>query len=308
MSKTLRELFVDRVRQSEIFRRMLESQTRRRIMVITAGAGLGKSWLVRLFAAEAADRRLPLVQLDLGDGQAYDTLALVRRCRDSFGPEHFNAVTEAINEATTARVALTTPGAPAAGPINIGIGNENVLTSSSINISEVGSTIVRDNSFVIQTDNPILRQAIEDRINAAFFESLAALCARTRVVFLFDTYERASLEGERWVSGAADRWIMGQVLARMRDGKLENAVAVLAGRQAPEFGVEWNEVLGRTSLDLLECDFVAEYLRMRRGLADLSDGEVKVVCDGTGGNPQVMGLFADNLEQKRKPKVDDFEW
>jgi hypothetical protein len=308
MSKTLRELFVDRVRQGDIFRRMLEGQTRRRIMVIAAGAGLGKSWLIRLFAAEAADRKLPLVQLDLGDGQAYDTLALVRRCRDSFGPEHFNALTVAINEATTTRVALTTPGAPPAGPINIGIGDANVLTSSSINISEVGSTIIRDNSFVIQTDNPILRQAIEDRIDAAFFESLAALCARTRVVFLLDSYERASLESERWVSGAADSWIMGQVLARMRDGKLENAVAVLAGRRAPEFGVEWNEVLGRTSLDLLECDFVAEYLRARRGLAELSDGEVKVICDGTGGNPQVMGLFADNLEQRRRPKEDDFEW
>jgi hypothetical protein len=308
MSKTLRELFVDRMRQGDIFRRMLAGETRRRVMVITAGAGLGKSWLIRLLAAEAADRQVPLAQIDFADGQAYDALALVRRCRDALGSENFNALTAAINEATTARVALTTPGAPAAGPINIGIGNENVLTSSSINISEVGSTIVRDNSFVIQTDNPLLRQAIEDRINAAFFESLVELCAKTRVVFLFDTYERASLENERWVSSAADRWVIGQLLARMRDGKLENAVVVLAGRQAPEFGVEWNEVLGRTSLDLLECDFVAEYLRMRRGLADLSDGEVKVVCDGTGGNPQVMGLFADNLEQKRRPKVDDDDW
>jgi hypothetical protein len=308
MSKTLRELFVDRVRQSDIFRRMLEGQTRRRIMVITAGAGLGKSWLIRLLAAEAAERKLPLVQLDFADGVAYDTLALVRRCRDSFGPENFNAVTEAINEATTARVALTTPSGQPAGPINIGIGDQNTLNSSSINISEVGSTIVRDNSFVIQTDNPILRQAIEDRINSAFFESLEALCARTRVVFLLDSYERASIECERWVSGAADHWVIGQVLARMRDGKLANCVAVLAGRRVPEFGVEWNEILGRTSLDLLECDFVGEYLRQRRGLADLSDSEVMVVCDGTGGNPQVMGLFADNLEQKRKPKTDDFEW
>ena len=37
MSKTLRELFVNRVKQSDIFSRMLAGQTRRRIMVITAG-------------------------------------------------------------------------------------------------------------------------------------------------------------------------------------------------------------------------------------------------------------------------------
>jgi hypothetical protein len=306
MTKTLRELFVNRVRQNDIFSRMLEGQTRRRIMVITAGAGLGKSWLLRLFAVEATSRKLPLAQLDFADGQAYDALALVLRCRDAFGPEHFAAVDQAINESTTARVTLAASGAVA--PVNVSIGNENLLTSSTISVSDVGNTVVRDNSFYIQADNPILRQAIEDRINSAFFESLEALCAQSRVIFLFDTYERNSLENERWSPSTADRWIASQVLTRIRDGKLPNAIAVLAGRRVPEFGIEWNEALGTISLDLLECSHVTEYLRERRGLADLTDNEVKVVCDGTAGNPQVMGMFADNLEQKRKPKVADDEW
>src|SRR5215213_8276867 len=300
MSKTLRELFVNRVRHSDIFSRMLAGQTRRRIMVITAGAGLGKSWLLRLFAVEATSRKLPLAQLDFADGQAYDALALVLRCRDAFGAEHFAAVDQAINESTTARVTLSASGATA--PVNVSIGNENSLTSSSINVSDVGNTIVRDNAFYIQADNPILRQAIEDRINSAFFESLEALSAQSRVVFLFDTYERNTLDSERWSPSAADRWIAGQVLARIRDGRLPNTIAVLAGRRAPEFGIEWNETLGTLSLDLLECSHVSEYLRERRGLADLTDNEVRVVCDGTAGNPQVMGMFADNLEQKRRPK------
>ena len=307
MTKTLRELFVNRIRQSDIFSRMLEGQTRRRIMVITAGAGLGKSWLLRLFAIEATNRKLPLAQLDFADGQAYDALALVLRCRDAFGAEHFAAVDQAISESTTARVSLSTGGTTAA-PVNVSIGNENSLTSSTISVSDVGNTVVRDNSFYIQADNPILRQAIEDRINSAFFESLEALSAQSRVVFLFDTYERNTLDSERWSPGTADRWIAGQVLTRIRDGKLPNAIAVLAGRRAPEFGIEWNEALGTVALDLLECSHVTEYLRERRGLADLTDNEVKVVCDGTAGNPQVMGMFADNLEQKRKPKVADDEW
>jgi hypothetical protein len=308
MSKTLRELFVNRIKQSDIFGRMLEGQTRRRIMVITAGAGLGKSWLLRLFAAEATGRKLPLAQLDFADGQAYDALALVLRCRDALGAEHFAAVDQAISESTTARIALSAGGATTNAPVNVSIGNENSLTSSPISVSDVGNTIVRDNSFYIQADNPILRQAIEDRINSAFFESLEALGAGSRVVFLFDTYERNTLDSERWSPSAADRWIAGQVLARIRDGKLPNAIAVLAGRRAPEFGIEWSETLGRVSLDLLECSHVTEYLRERRGLADLTDNEVKVVCDGTAGNPQVMGMFADNLEQKRKPKAADDEW
>jgi hypothetical protein len=306
MTKTLRELFVNRIRQSDIFSRMLEGQTRRRIMVITAGAGLGKSWLLRLFAVEATSRKLPLAQLDFADGQAYDALTLVLRCRDAFGAEHFATVDQAISESTIARVTLSASGA--AAPVNVSIGNENSLTSSSINVSDVGNTVVRDNSFYIQADNSILRQAIEDRINGAFFESLDALSAQSRVVFLFDTYERNTLESERWSPSAADRWIAGQVLARIRDGKLPNAIAVLAGRRVPEFGVEWNEALGTVSLDRLECSHITEYLRERRGLSSISDEQAQVLCQAVAGNPQVMGMIADNLEQARRPKVPDDQW
>ncbi|HEU5101634.1 MAG TPA: hypothetical protein VFU22_21580 [Roseiflexaceae bacterium] len=308
MTKTLRELFVNRIRQSEIFGRMLEGQTRRRIMVITGGAGLGKSWLVRLFAIEATRRKLPLALLDFADGQAYDALTLVLRCRDAFGADHFPSVDRAIDDSTTARVALSTGAAAASTPVNINIGNENTLSSSTISVSDVGNTVVRDNSFYIQADNPILRQAIEDRINAAFFEDLSALSVQSRVVFLFDSYERNTLEAERWSPSAADRWIAGQVLARMRDGKLPNTVAVLAGRRTPKFGVEWNETLGSVTLDLLDCQYITEYLRERRGLANISDAQAEVLCQAVAGNPQVMGMIGDNLEQANKPKVEDEEW
>ena len=308
MTKTLRELFVNRIRQSEIFSRMLEGQTRRRIMVINAGAGLGKSWLMRLFAIEATSRKLPLAQIDFADGQAYDALALVLRCREAFGAVHFAAVDQAISDSTTARVALSTGAAAPAAPVNISIGDENTLSGSTISVSDVGNTIVRDNSFYIQADNPILRQAIEDRINGAFFEDLSALSAQSRVVFLFDSYDRNTLESERWSPNAADRWIAGQVLTRMRDGKLPNALAVLAGRRAPDFGVEWNEALGAVTLDLLDCKYITEYLRERRGLANISDAQAEVLCQAVAGNPQVMGMIGDNLEDANKPKVEDEEW
>ncbi|HJZ48657.1 MAG TPA: hypothetical protein VKE41_15880 [Roseiflexaceae bacterium] len=307
MAKTLRELFVNRVRHSDIFSRMLEGQTRRQIMVLTAGAGLGKSWLLRLFAIEATARKLPLIQLDFADGQAYDALTLVLRCRDAFGAQHFATVDQAISDATTARVALTAGGATSA-PVNVSIGNENTLTNSTISVSDVGNTIVRENSFYIQADNPLLRQAVEDRINGAFFDSLSALSTKSRVVFLFDSYERNTLDGEEWTPNAADRWIAGQVLARIRDGKLSNAIVVLAGRRAPEFGVEWNEALGSVSLDLLECSHVTEYLRERRGLANISDEQAEVLCQAVAGNPQVMGMIGDNLEQAARPKAADEEW
>jgi hypothetical protein len=307
MPKTLQELFVDRSRQCEAFRKMLDGQSRRRIMVLTAGPGMGKSWLLQIFAQEARTRKLPLAQIDFADGLAYDALLLMRRCRDALGAEHFNALTQAINEATTARLALTTDGGAPAPAVSVSIGAESSLADSPVSVSEVG-TIVKDNYFVLQTDNPLIRQVIEDRINTAFFDCVVRLCAQTMMVFLFDSYERTSLEADRWAPSAADRWISGQLLARIRSGEIANAVVVLAGRRAPEFGVEWNEVLGRMSLEPLECTDITEYLRVRRGLTVLTDAEATRLCQAVGGSPQVLGLIGDNLEQANRPRAQDDEW
>jgi hypothetical protein len=318
MAKTLRELFVDRARQNDAFRRMLEGLSRRRIMILTAGPGMGKSWMLQIFAHEAASRQFPLVQIDFADGLAYDALMLVRRCRDAFGQQHFNSLTQAINEATTARIALNTepslqPTAVAAAPATVTVatgGGDFAVGNIDKRQAEIfiDGPVIKDNYFVVQTDNPLVRQVIEDRINTAFFECLSTLSAQTKLVFLFDTYERTSLETERWAPSAADRWIVGQLLARIRDGRLPNVIAVLAGRRTPEFGTEWNEVLGRISLEPLDCADIKVYLRDRRGLTVITDAEADRLCQAVAGSPQVLGLIGDNLEQANNPKTQDDEW
>jgi hypothetical protein len=298
---------------------MLEGLSRRRVMILTAGSGMGKSWVLQIFALDAASRKLPLVQIDFADGQAYDALMLVRRCRDAFGPEHFNALTQAINEATTARITLTTetpaptpaPAPVAAGQLTVDTGGGDFATGTIDKRQGqvfIDGSVIKDNYFVVQTDNPLVRQVIEDRINIAFFECLTVLSAQTKLVFLLDTYERNSLETERWLSSEADRWIVGQLLARIRDGRLQNAVVVIAGRRAPEFGPEWNEVLGRISLEPLECADIKIYLRERRGLTVITDAEADRLCQAVAGSPQVLGMIGDNLEQANKPKTQDDEW
>lgn len=304
MPRTLRELFVDRTRQTDAFRKMLDGQTGRRVMVVTAGPGLGKSWLLRIFAHEAAARGIPRVQIDLADGLAYDGPLLIGRARDAIGPQHFAGLAQAMSEALTARVAFA--GAAPAATINASVGESNTLINSTVT-TEVG-TIVKENVFVLQSDALLARQALEDRLNLAFFESLAQLGASTRVALIFDSYERASIDADGWSPGAADRWIAGQLLARVRDGGLPNVVVVLAGRRAPPFGVEWNEVLGRISLDPLACDDVKTYLRERRGLSVITDAEADRLCQAVAGSPQVLGLIGDNLEQANATTASDDDW
>jgi hypothetical protein len=302
-TRSLQALFVDRLKQLERFRKSLEGASGRRIILITAGPGMGKSWLLRRFAQEAISRNARSVLVDFSDGQAYDVLTLVRRFRDVLGPEQFNRLTAAINEATSPRLVLSDGGAPASASVDLSGAQAGDVTIGDV----AGRSIIKDNFFIVQTDNPLLLQAIEDRVTQAFFECLAALVATTTVLFLFDSYERSSQEGERWVPNAADRWIQRELLARIRDGKLPNSVVVLAGRRLPAFDAEWAEVVGKLDLEFFTVADVAQYLRENRGLTTLTDTELQTLFTAIQGNPQLLGIIGDNLEQAQRPATDD-DW
>jgi len=302
-TRSLQALFVDRLKQLERFRKSLEGASGRRIILITAGPGMGKSWLLRRFAQEAISRNARSVLVDFSDGQAYDVLTLVRRFRDVLGPEQFNRLTAAINEATSPRLVLSDGGAPASASVDLSGAQAGDVTIGDV----AGRSIIKDNFFIVQTDNPLLLQAIEDRVTQAFFECLAPLVAATPVLFLFDSYERTSQEGERWVPNAADRWIQRELLARIRDGKLPNSVVVLAGRRLPAFDADWAEVVGKLDLEFFTVADVAQYLRENRGLTTLTDTELQTLFTAIQGNPQLLGIIGDNLEQAQRPATDD-DW
>ncbi len=303
-TRSLQELFVDRLLQLDRFRRSLEGTSGRRIILIEAGPGMGKSWLLQQFTYEAVSRDAQAVLIDFSDGQAYDVLTLARRFRDALGERHFNRLTAAINEATAPRLVLSEMNGSGNSAINIGAGAQ----LGDLNVGDVaGGAIIKDNLFVVQTDNPLLLQAIEDRVTQALFTCLNELAATTRLVFCFDSYERTAQVGEDWVSTAADRWIAGQLLTRIRDGGLPNTVAVLAGRRLPPFNAQWSQVIGRLDLHLFTPEDVAEYLRENRGLSSLTDTEIQTLYNAVQGNPQLLGIIGDNLEQSSRPAEDD-DW
>jgi hypothetical protein len=303
-TRSLQELFVDRLQQLDRFRRSLEGASGRKIILISAGPGMGKSWLLRRFAQEAAARGASSCLIDFSDGQAYDVLTLLRRFRDALGAEQFNRLTAAINEATSPRLIIGDAAAGGAAPLDFSGAQAGDITIGDV----AGGSIIKDNYFIVQTDNPLLLQAIEDRVTQVFFESLDDLVARRPALFLFDSYERTSQEGERWVPNAADRWIRRELLTRIAEGRLANTVVVLAGRRLPEFdGAAWSDVVGRLELEFFTVEDVAQYLRENRGLAALTDTEVQTLFTAIQGNPQLLGIIGDNLEQAARPAADE-DW
>ncbi|KAB8143073.1 hypothetical protein F8S13_12625 [Chloroflexia bacterium SDU3-3] len=304
MTRTLRELFVDRTRQIDAFQKMMDGTSPRRIMVLTAGPGMGKSWLIHTFEQLAQARSLPLALFDFADGNAYDALTLMTKGRDLLGAGGFARLAQALVDAATPHVQVDVVGAPAPAPINL----SSATVGGDVTISQ-GNTTITGNTFNIQTSDPLIRRAIEDRITSVFFECLADLSQQQRAVFLFDSYDRLSSDDDGWAASPVNRWVVGELLARMRDGRLPNVIAVLAGRRAPSFGVEWNDVLGRISLDALSDDDVRVYLRERRGLGVITDAEMLRLSQAIGGNPSVMGIVGDNLEQANGAKATaDDQW
>jgi hypothetical protein len=303
-TRSLQELFVNRLLQLDRFRKSLDGASGRRIILIEAGPGMGKSWLLQQFAHIAVAGGARAVLIDFSDGQAYDVLTFARRFRDALGAAHFNHLTATINEATAPRLVLSETN---------GVGNSALTIGADAQVGDLrigdvaGGAIIKDNLFVVQTDNPLLMQAIEDRVTQALFTCLNELAATTRLLCCFDSYERTAQSGEEWIATAADRWITGQLLTRIRDGALPNTVAVLAGRRLPPFGAQWGQVIGRMDLNLFTPEDVAEYLRENRGLSALTDAEIQTLYNAVQGNPQLLGIIGDNLEQSARPTADD-EW
>ncbi len=224
---TLTQLFVDREKQTAGFGKILDGGTPKRVMLIEAPGGLGKSWTIEYMRAECQRRQVPNVEIDFADGTVYDFLTLLRRARDSFADPIFNPLTQAINELAQPTLRLETVGSTAA---TVDLGSNNAFSSANVSVGDVG-TVIKDNSFVLNTDSPVVRQAIQDRLTGVFFECLSALTQRGPLCFFFDTYDKVTLE--------AESWLVTQLLPRIREGLLSNVVVVVAGRQVPTLDSVW---------------------------------------------------------------------
>ncbi len=267
-------LFVNRQHQLERLHKSIVGETTKRIIRITAGPGMGKSWLLQRFAQDAAEHAVRRVVIDLRSGHAYDVLSLVRACRDQLGGDAFQRLTLEINAATAPRIIPKSDEHPRPLP---------------------SEPTLRDNMLIIQADNPLVMQAIEQRMSQVFFACLQELEHHSPLLFLFDSYEYLSSSTQDWVSSLTDRWIRNELLTRIRDGALRRTVVVLAGRRLPPFDDAWATVVGNIAVDLFSHADVAYYLREKRGLTMLSEADIAAIFKLVHGHPQLLAMMGDTL-------------
>lgn len=301
----LHNLFVNRSKQRANFKKMLDGKTSRRIMLITAPAVMGKSWLIHRLAYEARHRQLPFALIDFADRQGYDGLSLMRRIRDELGAEHFERLTMVTQEVTAPRIQLSDP---AVIDASSGIDFASAQTGDISFRDVAGHNIFKNNLMYIHADNALARQVAEDRIYSTFFSCLRILSETQPVVLLFDTYERLSTSKITWEATSTDHWIRDELLRRILNGELTKVIVVIAGRLLPIFDHRWSTTIGEISTPAFTCEDVEEYLLLRLGLQDVTPKEAQRLCEAINGMPQLLGVIGDNLMLKLRPIPQDELW
>jgi hypothetical protein len=287
--------FVNREKQTTGFLKMLNRETEKAIMAIQAPSEMGKTWTVQRMRHECSLVQSPCAHFDFRDRQPWDYLSIARQTRDQMGAAHFNLLTQTINDATGVNIQLSS-GAGNGSSVDVEFGDVTQTEGSTIEADVAGRDIVKDNFFYVQADSETTRRAIEARITDAFFTCLSELAQAKPLVFFFDSYEEVTEE--------ADRWLQAQMLARIRDGQLNNVIVILSGRELPELSrSSWRHCLASTGLEPFEREHVIEYITEKRMLTSL---DVETVLKTSGGHPGLLGKMADIASLELEDDDDDW--
>jgi hypothetical protein len=156
--------------------------------------------------------------------------------------------------------------------------------------------ITADNLDPVWAHSDAERQRAERQINEAFFECLAQLTAdRGRVVLLFDSCEAAPPE--------AERWLIGELLPRLRDQPLEKLVVILTGRKTPDLtDLDITYLAVETGLDPFAEEHVREYFEEKRNIKGL---DLRTIILTSGGVPGALAMMADHAMATAE-EDDDF--
>lgn len=274
--------FVDREKQRQGFLKMLAKETPKQIMLVKAPTEMGKTWLIQRMRHECQVRNVPAALFDFRDRLPWDYLTILRQVRDQVGAAAFNAMTDAINNATGVTIQLD-PGKVA---VNVDMQNSQISAGGAVNVGNVN--VVMDNFQFVQADSETARRNIEIRITDAFFTCLLALVTTQTVVFLIDSAEVAPQ--------ATLDWLTANLLTRIRNQQLANVIVVLAGQEVPDLDDSWKDAVARTGLDLFDASNVQEYVT-KRGLTGL---DFTTLFRTSGGHPGMLGKMADfaNVEKE----------
>ncbi|MCA9977492.1 MAG: hypothetical protein KC413_17155 [Anaerolineales bacterium] len=164
-------------------------------------------------------------------------------------------------------------------------------------VSTPNDTRVPDQNGQIWADTEMERRRAERLINDAFFACLETIMQETRqIVLLFDSMEEAP--------DTAEQWIRNELLLRLRDGQIQEAVIIITGRKTPDLtDLDIKHLTVQTDLEPFTEEHVREYFEERRKLSGL---DIRTIVLTSGGVPGALAMMADRATTTRQDDDDFF--
>lgn len=272
--------FVDREREMEVFRNMLDGALERRILVLWGGGGIGKSSLLAGMIHECGLRGRSKVEVVWTDTRLYDSLGVMRKIRDDFGPAGFNEFTDRVNYFTAPDYELTL-NVRAQGQISVA----QHAHFQGGTVRDVAGVVVRD--LNITAPRPDLSISEADRtvqLTDLFLASLSAAVRERPLVIFLDAVEKLTLETELWI------W--GELLPAIRDDRIANTLVVFSGRKKPDLSA-WALIAAEAELRPLEREHIQQYLK-KRGIPEEEIATLtKALWAITKGNALLLANHVD---------------
>jgi AAA+ ATPase superfamily predicted ATPase len=281
--------FVDRKEEMARFRDMLERDDKL-IMLISGDSGLGKSSLFAKMIYECAERKRTKSEVVWTDTRPHDYMAVMRKIRDDFQSDLFKEFTDRINYYTVPNYELKIS---APGSVRVG---EGMTVSDNSQVENIAGVIIKDSMFVVPRDDKAVPETerLAD-LTDIFIKTFAeALKAQPLVVF-FDTVEK--------MSEPTHKWVWGELLKAVLDGRLPNVRFILCGIKHPEPDRDMEGIIEQVELSPLQHEDIMEYLGLRGIPPEIRSPLADMLLVTTQGKPFDIATRVDGflkLQQKRE--------
>jgi hypothetical protein len=279
-------------------------ESAKRILVVVAPFGVGKSWLLQKLKADRDEAGVELVLIDFGAPPMghveWGYLDVVEAVREQLGGTELDGLAASVDAVRkeAAGLGLADPfatqlgGALPAAAENAG-GNQYEVTAGDVGAEAqvaVGSGITmaqRDVNYVVvnqmsQRTDASVQQHYQTRITAAFESALKAVTATRKVVFVFDAWLKAGTPTRDWLCRTLVTWIRDQSLGGV-------AVVVADDAAVPELQ-QRHPLLHALPLTPLTEDEIVTYWVEKRGLDPAKASWVTQACLG---HPLTLAMIAD---------------
>lgn len=254
----------NRNQEIELFLAMTDGRNDRRILLIEAKSGYGKTDLLGRFADQCPSRIVP-VRLDLKTAGGLGIAYVFYRIRKVLATQRFPAYEAAIAHLlhpnrTTVKIEI----------------QDNDLSGdqSAIQVALQGNSEA-DRQFRLQ------------QVQGAFFKDLRQ-CS-TSFMFILDTFNEATPELQQWVAG--------NFLMEVADHA--QFYAVVAGQEVPKPSIEWEAMHHKCCLSPI-LEHTAWYTYAKDAGYAFNQQELGMLVDLFQGVPNEIGKALNDVSQRRQ--------